>query len=75
MEYYKKNDMIFYKLNTEEKKYLEVFNNGTTQFRVMKINDLNLYNQLLQRIQEYGFETCTQEIFNDKFRVTMQQLQ
>lgn len=75
MEYYKKNDMIFYKLDTTEKKYLEVFNNNDTQFRIMRIDDLNLYNKLVQRIQEFQFQNCTEELFNEKLNTTLQQLQ
>ena len=75
MEYYKKNDMIFYKLDTNQNKYLEVFNNNNTQFRVMRIDDSNLYNKLVQRIQEFQFETCTEELFNQKLTNTLQQLQ
>lgn len=75
MEYYKKDDMIFYKLDSTQNTYVEVFNNSNSQYRVMKINDINLYNQLQQRLQEYSFETCTQEIFEDKLSNTLQQLQ
>lgn len=75
MEYYKKDDLIFYKLDSTQNTYLEVFNNNNSQFRVMKINDTILYNQLIQRIQQYDFETCTQQVFEDKLSITLQQIQ
>ena len=73
MEYYKKNEMIFYKLDTNQKTYFEVFNDGNSQKRVMKIDNLNLYNQLIQRIQEYSFEICSEQEFNDKLTLTLAQ--
>lgn len=70
MLYYHKNEMIFYKLDEIEKSYVEVFNNGGSQFRIMEIIDQTLYDQLNQRIIDHGFENCTQQQFEDKLQQT-----
>jgi len=70
MTYYKKNEMIFYRIDESNKSYLEVFDNGGSQSRIMEINDTTLYDQLTQRLVNQSFDVCTQQQFEDKLAQT-----
>lgn len=70
MLYYQKNEMIFYKLDEIEKSFIEVFNNGTSQFRIMEIKDSTIFDQVMERINTYSFQNCTQQQFEDKLSQT-----
>ena len=70
MLYYQKNEMIFYKLDETEKSFIEVFNNGSSQFRIMEINDSTIFDQVMERINTYSFQICTQQQFENKLAQT-----
>lgn len=62
--------MIFYKLDETEKSFIEVFNNGSSQFRIMEINDSTIFDQVMERINTYSFQICTQQQFENKLTQT-----
>jgi hypothetical protein len=64
MLYYKKNNYLV-RLNETDKVYLELFDD-TQQLRIMEIRNDKLYDDLVTRIQNYGFQTITELEFNTK---------
>jgi hypothetical protein len=64
MLYYKKNNYLV-RLNETDKVYLELFDD-TQQLRIMEIRNDKLYDDLVTRIQNYGFQTTTESEFNTK---------
>lgn len=70
MLYYQKNGMIFYKLDQINKSYVEIFNNGSTQFRLVEIKNENLYNQIIQKIEDFEYSVTTEENFNQVLSLT-----
>jgi len=52
-------------LNETDKVYLELFDD-TQQLRIMEIRNDKLYDDLVTRIQNYGFQTTTESEFNIK---------
>ena len=65
MLYYKKQNMIFYKLDEVQKNFLEIFESAS-QTRLMSVEGQKQYDELLERIQTSGFETCTTEEFEER---------
>lgn len=64
MLYYKKNNYLV-RLNETDKVYLELFDD-TQQLRIMEIRNDKLYDDLVTRIQNYGFQTITESEFDTK---------
>lgn len=62
--------MIFYKLDQINKSYVEIFNNGSTQFRLVEIKNENLYNQIIQKIEDFEYSVTTEENFNQVLSLT-----
>jgi len=65
MLYYKKQNMIFYKLDEVQKNFLEVFE-SSSQTRLMSVEGQKQYDELLERIQTSGFEPCSSEEFEER---------
>lgn len=64
MLYYKKNNYLV-RVNETEKSYLELFDDEQ-QNRIMQIKNEKLYNDLIGRIENYGFEVITNVEFDNK---------
>lgn len=65
MQYYQKNDMMFYKFDESSYTFVEVFN-ALSQKRIMQVSDQNIYNQTLDRVLNNNFDASSESVFNEK---------
>jgi len=65
MLYYKKDDRYFVRLDAVKHEYLELFD-GLDQTRIMRISNINLYNDLSDRIQNSSPQTISDIEFESK---------
>lgn len=64
MNYYQKNDMMFYQFDENTFTFIEIFNTEI-QKRIMKITDNKIFNDTLQRVLNSDFEVTSFELFRD----------
>ena len=65
MLYYKKDGKYFVKLDEVKHEYLELFD-GVDQTRIMRVTNINLYNDLSNRIQNSSPQTISDVEFESK---------
>lgn len=64
MQYFQKNNSIYYQLDSTTFTYVELFS-LSTQKRIMKITDQKIYNDTVTRINNSQFEVSDEQTFNE----------
>ena len=73
MLYYKKGNHYYARLDPATFTFWEVLS-GSDQARAMTITNEELYNEMLQRVQNHNFETTTVEEFEAFLTVVLTRL-
>lgn len=73
MLYYAKNNEIFYKLNDQDKTFVEVYR-SPLQKRILVNHVEAVYDATLDRVTQAGFAEITEQIFDTVYEMTKAEL-